>query len=112
MYGEPPPSSMINMESFMPEIVSARRETNKIFMECLVEFKMGRGPAIVWLKKNVDFDICNVILSDVNYSCSWIQILMDMITQKKKLLQKFFAEKIKGDFFLESHKLEFCFSKH
>ena len=45
-----------------------RRRINKNFLDCLVEVKGSRPAALVWLKCYIDFDICDVMLSDWRYS--------------------------------------------
>ena len=90
-----PALKMINLEGFKSESVSGRRDTNKFFMQCLIEVKMGRGPALVWLKRHVDFQVCNVIFTDLDYSGTWIQVFMGKINTHKKSMQTILAQKIK-----------------
>ena len=96
---------IINMESFAPEVVSKRRaiskpfmkrrSINRTFMKCLIDVKQGRRSALLWLKKNVDFEICDIIKDDVDYSGKWYQKMMDKITQMEKSVQTSLAKKVK-----------------
>ena len=47
-----------------PENLLDRRIFNQTFMGCLVEVMGGCPSALVWLKKNLDFEICEIVLSD------------------------------------------------
>ena len=48
--------------------LSERRRINKNFLNCLVEVKGSRPLALVWLKCYIDYEICDVMLSDWRYS--------------------------------------------
>ena len=37
-------------------------------MDCLVEVKDGFPFALVWLKRNIGFEICEIMLSDWEYT--------------------------------------------
>ena len=45
-----------------------RRSINKTFMDCLIEVKSGAPLALIWLKKHIDFEVCNSIISDWKYT--------------------------------------------
>ena len=57
---------MINMND--PENVHERRRINKRFLDCLVEVTSSGPLALIWLKKNIDYDICDIMLSDWKHS--------------------------------------------
>ena len=48
--------------------LSERRIINKNFLDCLVEVKGSRPLALVWLKCYIDYEICDIMLSDWAYS--------------------------------------------
>ena len=60
---------------------------------------MGHRLALFWLMRNVDFQTCNTILSDINYSGTCIQVMMNNINWYMKLIQTILAHNIKGNFF-------------
>ena len=96
---------VINMESFAPESVSKRkaknkaymnrRSINKTFVKCLEELEQGRRSALLWLKRYVDFEVCDVIIEDANYSGSSIQVIKDKVNSRGKSFQSLIAKKIK-----------------
>ena len=59
---------MINMKGSDPENVHERRRINKMFVNCLLEVKSSGPLALIWLKKNIDYDICDIMLSDWKHS--------------------------------------------
>ena len=48
--------------------VPLRRRVNKLFMECLEDVQHDQAAALIWLKRHVEPEICNTILSDKNFS--------------------------------------------
>ena len=94
-----PALKMINMEGFYPEDLSERRKINNLFMQCLIEVTMGHRFALLWLMRNVDLQICHTILSDIDYSGTCIQVMMNNINWYMKLIQTILAHNIKGNFF-------------
>ena len=48
--------------------VPLRRRVNKLFMDCLDEVQQDQAAALIWLKRHVEPDICDTILSDKNFS--------------------------------------------
>ena len=63
-----PALGLINTESFSPESLSKRRAISKFFIKCLQEVKLGHRSALLWLKKNVAFEVCKTILDDFGYA--------------------------------------------
>ena len=55
---------IINMKDDDPKNLLERRKVNKAFFDGLLEIKGGQSSALVWLKRSVDFDICDILLSD------------------------------------------------
>ena len=52
------------MYNCKPESPHDRRIFNQTFMGCLVEVMGGCPSALVWLKKNVEFEIGYIVLCD------------------------------------------------
>ena len=48
--------------------LSERRSINKFFLNCLTKLKQSHPVALVWLKKNIDPDVCAIMLSDLKFS--------------------------------------------
>ena len=48
--------------------VPLRRRVNKFFMEVLEEVQQDQAAALIWLKRHVEPEICDTILSDKNFS--------------------------------------------
>ena len=90
-----PALGLINTESFSPESLSKRRAISKFFIKCLQEVKLGHRSALLWLKKNVAFEVCKTILDDFGYSGTLLQVIEDKITSLVKIIQSFLDKKIK-----------------
>ena len=90
-----PALGLINTESFSPESLSKRRAISKFFIKCLQEVKLGHRSALLWLKKNVAFEVCKTILDDFGYSGTLLQVMEDKITSLVKIIQSFLDKKIK-----------------
>ena len=69
---------MVNIDGTGPQDVVSRREINKSFMTCLIA-KLGRPEALIWIKKHLDPEFCNSILSDMNYTGQHFKKLLSMI---------------------------------
>ena len=59
---------LISMDGSGLTDVPLRRGINKFFMECLEEVQQDQAAALIWLKRHVEPEICNTILSDKNFS--------------------------------------------
>ena len=57
---------MINLAGV--DSIVERRSLNTAFMESLLELEHTRPAAHLWLKQNVDYEICDAVLSDWNYT--------------------------------------------
>ena len=57
---------MINLAGV--DSVVERRSLNTTFMESLLELEHTRSATHLWLKQNVDYEICDAVLSDWNYT--------------------------------------------
>ena len=69
---------MVNIDGTGPQDVASRREINRSFMTCLIA-KLGRPEALIWIKKHLDPEFCNSILSDMNYTGQHFKKLLSMI---------------------------------
>ena len=58
---------IINLDVPTAEIAE-RRQINVAFMTCLIEIETSHPSALLWLKRNIDSDICDTILSDYDYT--------------------------------------------
>ena len=58
---------IINLDVPTAEIIE-RRQVNVSFMTCLIEIETSHPSALLWLKRNIDSDICNTIMSDYDYT--------------------------------------------
>ena len=59
---------VINLESYEVLDVLQRRKNNLFFMQCLMEIQLGYPQALLWLKKHLNLQACNVIISDWHHS--------------------------------------------
>ena len=58
---------IINLDVPTAEIIE-RRQVNVTFMTCLIEIETSHPSALLWLKRNIDSDICDTIMSDYDYT--------------------------------------------
>ena len=58
----------LNMDGSVNQDTEKRREMNKMFLRCLVEVQQDYPSALIWLKRNIDSDICDTMLSDWKYT--------------------------------------------
>ena len=58
---------IINLDVPTAEIAE-RRQINVAFMTCLIEIETSHPSALLWLKRNIDSDICDTIMSDYDYT--------------------------------------------
>lgn len=56
------------MKGSKSENLLKRRRFNKKILECIIEIKGDCPSALIWLKQNVDFEVCSIMLSDWKYS--------------------------------------------
>ena len=68
--------------------LSERRSINKSFLDCLTKVKEGFPQALVWLKKNIDPDVCAIILTDWKFSNTWLESMIDKVSAIKKRVEK------------------------
>ena len=57
-----PALRLANSGGYSPQDVAMRRSANKLFFECVLDVELSRPAALVWLKGNIDPDICNASL--------------------------------------------------
>ena len=58
---------IINLDVPTAEITE-RRQINVSFMTCLIDIETSHPSALLWLKRNIDSDICDTIMSDYDYT--------------------------------------------
>ena len=59
---------LISMDGSGLTDLPLRRRVNKLFMECLEDVQHDQAAALIWLKRHIEPEICNTILSDKNFS--------------------------------------------
>ena len=79
----------INTKRSREENLDNRIVVNKCFIGCLVQAKTGLSSALLWLKANVDPDICDIMLSDYDYTGSTLQALKMKSIRRKKEAETF-----------------------
>ena len=57
---------MINLAGV--DSVVERRSLNTAFMDSLLDLELTRPATHLWLKQNVDYEICDTVLSDWDYT--------------------------------------------
>ena len=72
--------------------LSERRNINKSFLDCLTKVKQDIPQALVWLKKNIDPDVCAIMLSDWKFSNAWHEVMNDRVFAIKKRIEKLVTE--------------------
>ena len=72
--------------------LSERRNINKYFLNCLTKVKQSQPLALVWLKKNIDPDVCAIMLSDWKFSNAWYEVMSDKVSAIKKRVEKLVTE--------------------
>ena len=58
---------VINLESYTVFDLMQRRKLNLFFMQCLVEDQSGYPQALLWLKRHLTLQACDVIICDWHY---------------------------------------------
>ena len=59
---------VINLETYEVFDVLERRKMNLLFMQCLMDVHLGYPQALLWLKKHLNLQACDVIIGDWHYS--------------------------------------------
>jgi len=90
----------LNMDGAGFQDLAVRRKTNKNFFQCLFKVYPHRPTALVWLKNNIEFDTCQRMLSDLNYTGSLKERMMDKIKAKKEEKEEYLANHL--NFFITS----------
>ena len=60
-----------NMQFLSMQSVPVRRNAFKRFFQCLLDVHLDQPTAQIWLKANIDFDLCRKIISDWKYQGSF-----------------------------------------
>ena len=56
-----------NLRFLKMQNTPVRRKAFKLFFRSLVEVQGNHALALIWLKANIDFDVCQKVMSDWNY---------------------------------------------
>ena len=78
-----------------------RKELNVFLMKCLVQTQTTYQLALIWLKKRVDFQTCDTVISDYNFTGTLIQNTKEKIFTVKENIETSLAEWIRK----KCHKL-------
>ena len=60
--------NVINLESFEGLDELQRRKNNLFFMQCLMDIQLGYPQALLWLKKYLNLQTCDVIICEWHHS--------------------------------------------
>ena len=87
---------VINLESCKVFDVSQRRRNNLFFMQCLIDVHLGYPKALLWLKKHLNLQACDVILGDWHHSpnATLEKMTNSFSTQHKRFYKYFGSFKI------------------
>ena len=85
-------SQILMMINRQEEDLSERRNVNKCFLNCMTKLKKGQPVALIWLKKNIDLEVCAIMLSDLKFSNAWHEAMNDKVSVMKKKIKKLLAE--------------------
>ena len=55
--------------------IERRRFINKHFFNCLLEVEGDQPSALIWLKKHIDLEVCEIMISDIGHSGTMLQIV-------------------------------------
>ena len=61
-------AKLLHMINLGVDSIAERRSINTAFMDSLLDLELTRPATHLWLKKNVDYEICDNVLSDWNYT--------------------------------------------
>ena len=78
---------LLNIEGSDQEDSERRRTINKHFVKCLVEVKSDLPSALLWLKANVDMEICDKMISAYNYTGTPLQVLKEKYVSIMKAIK-------------------------
>jgi len=78
---------LLNIEGSEAEDIERRRSINKHFVQCLVEVKSDLPSALLWLKANVDMEICDKMISAYNYTGTPLQVLKEKYVSTMKAIK-------------------------
>ena len=64
---------IVNIDGSGPQDVDSRRKINKFFMNCLIETQLGLPEALIWVKKHLDPEFRDTLLSDLDYTGQYLK---------------------------------------
>ena len=89
---------MINIDGSKADKRKQRREINKCFMKCLIQVEQSIPASFLWLKRHVDYEICEIIISDWNYKSSFLQVMSDKIASENERIEKLISSYIEDEY--------------
>ena len=89
---------MINIDGSKADNRKQRRETNKCFMKCLIQVEQSIPASFLWLKRHVDYEICEIIISDWNNNSSFLQVMSDKIASENERIEKLIASYVENKY--------------
>ena len=85
---------MINLAVYEADDLAERRNTNKMFFECLIEVESSQALAHIWLIKNIDLKDGKTIMSDWKYEKNVRQDVKDAAAAHKEKVEKSVAARV------------------
>ena len=61
-------SEVVTMAQHLELPIAVRRECNKRFVKCTAKVKGGKIEAFIWMKQNVEPEVCRQVLDDMDSS--------------------------------------------
>ena len=82
---------VFNLESYEVLDVLQRRKNNLFFMQCLMDIQLGYPQALLWLKKHLNLQACDVIICDWHHSPNvrLENMKNTFLTHKKRIYEYF-----------------------
>ena len=75
--------------------IERRRVINKHFFNCLLEVEGDKPSALIWLKKHIDLEICEIMMSDIENTGTMMQIVKQKTFSTKEELESDVAQAFK-----------------
>ena len=94
---------VINLESYTVFDAMQRRKFNLFFMQCLVEDQSGYPQALLWLKRHLNLQACDVITCDWHYFPNVrIENMKNVICSQCKRIYEYFGSFKVTNFMMKS----------
>ena len=89
---------MINIDGSKTGDRKKRRDINKCFMKCLIQVEQSIPSSFLWLKRHLDYEICEIIISDWNHTSSFLQVMSDKIASENERIEKLIASYVENKY--------------